>query len=1263
MGKIYDTGRRRLDNLYAEQVDEWVRFMIQGEVAALNCGSASVAGNLASGQPATGIAVSVPYTGGNGGAYFNQAVASTGVTGLIATLNAGTLANGSGSLSYTLSGTPSGGGTASFVLSIGGQSCILSIPVPGGIAALNCGSAVVSGALTALQPASGVSVSVPYTGGNGGAHNGQTANSTGVTGLTATLAAGTFANGAGSLNYLISGTPASGGTASFALSIGGKSCTLNLGIPGAIGALNCGSAVLSGTLIAGKTASGVSISVPYTEGNGGAYPGQSVNSTGVTGLTATLAAGSFAGGNGSLSYTISGTPAGNGTASFALNIGGQSCTLTASVAAGAISALNCGSATLSGALVSGQAAFNVSVNVPYTGGNGGAHTGQTVNSTGVTGLTATLATGNFANGNGSLSYVISGTPAGSGTAGFALSIGGQSCTLNASVAAGSISALNCGNATLNGPLASGQPASGVSVSIPYSGGNGGSHAGQTVTATGVTGLTATLAAGTFANGSGSLSYIISGTPSGGGTASFALSIGGQSCTLSLTIPGSVGALNCGSAVMSGTLAAFQTASVVNVTVPYSGGNGGPYTTQTVNSTGVAGLAATLAAGTFANGSGSLFFVISGTPTAAGNAAFALNMGGQSCNLSLTVTAGTGCHAKVNATDYKNFMCHNLGSANTAADPFTPSWEINGGYWQWGRKGPDPSAWLNTNTAHFAHGPTGAGASQANEGAVSGWSIAYVPQNAWKDSTKTAYDPCPAGYRVPTQAQWSGILNNNTQSAVGSWTSSSTNYDSGRFFGASLLLPAAGNRNDINGSLYTRGSYGYYWSSTNYGSGRLLLFQNSSSSLNGYNFTNGFSVRCIAENPGAVSALNCGSTTQSGPLIAGTAAVGISASLPYSIGNGGPYNGQTLNSYGVTGLTATLAAGRFANGSGSLNFVISGTPSDEGAAQFSLNIGGQLCTLTLTVTEPATISALNCSSATLTGNLLSGQPATGVYISIPYTGGNGGGYYSQTVASTGVAGLAATLTSGSIANGSGTFIFNITGTPATTGTASFAPSFNGQSCTFVQTVLTSPTCRAKVNPTDYKTFMCLNLGAANTAADPFTPSWEINGGYWQWGRKGPDPSQWLNTNTEHFAHGPTGPGPGQANNGSINNWSYNYAPNGAWSDNTKTVNDPCPTGYRVPTRTDWEGVLNNNTQTAVGTWNDSPTNYSSGNLFGAELLLPASGLIYDGYLENRGTLGYYWSSTENTNNINIGRYLRIDYNSNYISDTSKTLGFSIRCVAE
>ena len=326
--------------------------------------------------------------------------------------------------------------------------------------------------------------------------------------------------------------------ASNAVVCAGQPVTLSVNaLAGSITGLTCASATNNGILTAGVAASGVNSVVPYTGGNGGLHNGQTVTSTGVTGLTATLTAGTFASGIGNLTYTINGTPSGIGTASFALNIGGQTCILTRTVVAGTITALTCASATNNGTLTAGVAASGVNSVVPYTGGNGGMHNGQTVTSTGITGLTATLTAGTFVSSAGNLTYTITGTPASGGIASFALNIGGKTCTLTRTVnlPVGTIATLSCGTATNTGTLTAGTAASGVSSSVPYTGGNGGTNNGQTVTSTGVTGLTASLTAGTFASGAGNLTYTITGTPSASGTASFALNIGGKTCTLTRTV--------------------------------------------------------------------------------------------------------------------------------------------------------------------------------------------------------------------------------------------------------------------------------------------------------------------------------------------------------------------------------------------------------------------------------------------------------------------------------------------------------------------------------------------------------------------------------------------------------------------------------------------------------------------------------------------------------------------------------------------------------
>ncbi len=97
--------------------------------------------------------------------------------------------------------------------------------------AISCNAVVFSNQKAIVKTAYSSTASVPYTGGNGIQYaNGSVINSTGVIGLTATLPAGTLANGNGNLIYNISGTPADTGMASFAINFGGKSCTINLKI-------------------------------------------------------------------------------------------------------------------------------------------------------------------------------------------------------------------------------------------------------------------------------------------------------------------------------------------------------------------------------------------------------------------------------------------------------------------------------------------------------------------------------------------------------------------------------------------------------------------------------------------------------------------------------------------------------------------------------------------------------------------------------------------------------------------------------------------------------------------------------------------------------------------------------------------------------------------------------------------------------------------------------------------------------------------------
>jgi hypothetical protein len=199
-------------------------------ISALSCSEATFSATATSGVSYTATA-SVPYTGGNGVAYpEGTTVASSGVTGLTAILSAGTLANGNGTANFVITGTPSAAGTASFSIELGGQACTLALPVVQSKALVS----TLTGTITPDNGTNGTAytgtISLDYTGGNGGSYDASTASSSGVEGLTATLVAGTLANGTGKLTYTVSGTPTSAGTATFNISFGGQTFTVTISV-------------------------------------------------------------------------------------------------------------------------------------------------------------------------------------------------------------------------------------------------------------------------------------------------------------------------------------------------------------------------------------------------------------------------------------------------------------------------------------------------------------------------------------------------------------------------------------------------------------------------------------------------------------------------------------------------------------------------------------------------------------------------------------------------------------------------------------------------------------------------------------------------------------------------------------------------------------------------------------------------------------------------------------------------------------------------
>ena len=119
-----------------------------------------------------------------------------------------------------------------------------------------------------------------------------------------------------------------------------------------------------------------------------------------------------------------------------------------------------------------------------------------------------------------------------------------------------------------------------------------------------------------------------------------------------------------------------------------------------------------------------------------------------------------------------------------------------------------------------------------------WTLTSINRNSeWTGNN----DPCGIelglGWCVPTYTEWTNV------DTIGDWTDWNGPWNS------VLKIHAAGYLASSNGSLNNRGSYGFYWSSSQFNNiyGKDLDF--SSDYCQVYNYgtkANGFTIRCLNE---------------------------------------------------------------------------------------------------------------------------------------------------------------------------------------------------------------------------------------------------------------------------------------------------------------------------------------------------------------------------------------------------------------------------------
>ncbi|MDY0078045.1 MAG: hypothetical protein RBR87_12310 [Bacteroidales bacterium] len=190
----------------------------------------------------------------------------------------------------------------------------------------------------------------------------------------------------------------------------------------------------------------------------------------------------------------------------------------------------------------------------------------------------------------------------------------------------------------------------------------------------------------------------------------------------------------------------------------------------------------------------------------------------------------------------------------------------------------------------------------------------------------------------------------------------------------------------------------------------------------------------------------------------------------------------------------------------------------------------------------------------------------------------------------------------------------------------------------------------VNPATGKTWLDRNLGASQVA----TSSTDVDafGDLYQWGR-GTDGHENCNSEITTTLSSSDTPGHGDFIINADSPFDWRVPQNDNLWQGVNGINNPCPSGYRLPTEAEWESER--------GSWSSN----NAAGAFGSPLKLTVAGQrpYTDGVIISAGVSGNYWSSTLSNEGGGIfTRFLNFRTNA-YVISSHRATGDSVRCIEE